>query len=177
MAARIIQVLSCSEQTFSTALVPLSLCHCLLVWMIQMWRGDYEKNTCVWVGGWLCACALTMGRIRGMNSLNWVLKRFIDIVYVRGYLGYPKADAGSISESSSDIIELNEAEYTKKLGNANPKPRNSSAPRIETDVWPYGKSLYFFFLSIHKIMSLRNVYGYVFSQFITLMMTSAHNGR
>ncbi|CAG7728466.1 unnamed protein product [Allacma fusca] len=30
--------------------------------------------------------------------------------YLPGTLGYPKADAGSISESSSDIIELNEAE-------------------------------------------------------------------
>lgn len=53
--------------------------------------------------------------------------------------GYSNPDAGSISESSSDIIELNEAELTKKLGNANPsKPRNSCTPRIETDVWPHG---------------------------------------
>jgi len=48
--------------------------------------------------------------------------------------GYQNADEASVSESSSDIIELNEADYTKKLGNANPKPRNSNTPRIETDV-------------------------------------------
>ena len=66
-----------------------------------------------------------------IQDLIWT-NGFIDLVC--GDTGYPKADAGSISESSSDIIELNEAEYTKKLGNANPKPRNSNTPRIETDV-------------------------------------------
>ncbi|XP_035709094.1 potassium voltage-gated channel protein Shaker isoform X3 [Folsomia candida] len=54
--------------------------------------------------------------------------------YLPGTLGYQNADDASVSESSSDIIELNEVEYTKKLGNANPKPRNSNTPRIETDV-------------------------------------------
>lgn len=74
----------------------------------------------------------------GYMKMVWMAHINKDVWLVTGY---QNADDASVSESSSDIIELNEAEYTKKLGNANPKHRNSNTPRIETDVWPHGESL------------------------------------
>lgn len=82
------------------------------------------------------ACVLSMSIIILESGINYIIIIFVHVVDdTDDNAGYLNPDAGSISESSSDIIELNEAELTKKLGNANPsKPRNSCTPRIETDV-------------------------------------------